>query len=257
VIKKNKKIKKIYQELESKELLTVTHLERLGVIGQARYHYANNGWLEKIGNGAYKMPGKVVSWQKAVIALQEQLDLSVHVGAKTVFQMAGKAHYLNQPRVYLFFPRNTRLPKWFQSSKFQDTDIKTYEGSVIPDGNLGVERVDGMLCSSHERAILEQISLIGKTEGFEETFKLLEGLTALRSKLLQKLLENCTSVKTKRIFLYCAETINYPWFVKLEPKKIDLGSGPRQIDKKGVYVSKYQIVVPILEDRSHEQERTV
>lgn len=254
MINKRENLKKLYHELDSKELLTVKYLEAIGISGQARYYYANHGWLEKIGNGAYKMPGKTVSWKRAVIALQEQLGLPVHLGAKTVFQLAGKSHYVNQPKLYLFSPHNTAIPKWLlNSNEFKESGFKFYEGNVIKDWQLGLERNQGVLCSSLERAILEQISLIGKSETFEETFKLMEGLTALRSKLLQPLLEACSSVKTKRIFLYFAEKINYPWFGKLKVDKIDLGSGPRQIDKNGVYVSKYKLIVPKLEDEWNER----
>ncbi|MFR9534110.1 MAG: type IV toxin-antitoxin system AbiEi family antitoxin domain-containing protein, partial [Rikenellaceae bacterium] len=69
-------------------------------------------------------------------------------------------------------------------------------------------------------------------------------LTTLRPKLLQQLLELCSSVKVKRLFLYMAEKSGHSWFRSLDLDKIDLGSGKRMIEKNGVYNSKYMITLP-------------
>lgn len=72
----------------------------------------------------------------------------------------------------------------------------------------------------------------------------LEGLTTLRPKLLHPLLEQCGSVKVKRLFLYMAEKAGHDWFKRLDTAKFDLGAGARTVTKGGVYVSRYGLTVP-------------
>ena len=56
---------------------------------------------------------------------------------------------------------------------------------------------------------------------------------------MQQLLENCTSVKVKRLFLYLAEKSDHEWVKFLNKEIIDLGKGKRSFAKKGVYVPQY------------------
>jgi tRNA-binding EMAP/Myf-like protein len=57
------------------------------------------------------------------------------------------------------------------------------------------------------------------------------------------LLENCNSIKVKRLFLFLAESYQHPWLKKINRAKIDLGQGKRVIVKGGKLDSKYQITV--------------
>lgn len=66
----------------------------------------------------------------------------------------------------------------------------------------------------------------------------------LRPKSVQELLENCSSIKVKRLFLYLAEKLKHPWLYFVDLFKVDLGSGKRSLVKNGVYVDKYKITVP-------------
>lgn len=72
----------------------------------------------------------------------------------------------------------------------------------------------------------------------------MEGLNNLRPNYIQTLLEQCSSVKVKRLFLYMAEKANHNWFNYIKIEKIDLGSGKRALLNDGVYIPKYNITVP-------------
>jgi hypothetical protein len=87
---------------------------------------------------------------------------------------------------------------------------------------------------------------VPKAESFEESFLLMEGLTTLRPKLVQELLEKCHSVKVKRLFMLLAERANHPWVKKLDLSKVDFGTGNRMLIKGGRVNKKYQISVPDL-----------
>ena len=77
-----------------------------------------------------------------------------------------------------------------------------------------------------------------------ECYELMEGLNNLRPNIVQQLLEECSSIKVKRLFLYMAEKAQHPWVRYVEMQKIDLGKGNRSLVENGIYVSKYQITVP-------------
>lgn len=71
----------------------------------------------------------------------------------------------------------------------------------------------------------------------------MEGLNNLRPSQVQALLEQCNSVKVKRLFLYLAEKSDHEWVHHLQLEKINLGKGKRSVVKGGAYNSKYQITV--------------
>ncbi|MHB8426104.1 MAG: type IV toxin-antitoxin system AbiEi family antitoxin domain-containing protein [Gammaproteobacteria bacterium] len=72
----------------------------------------------------------------------------------------------------------------------------------------------------------------------------MEGLTNLRPRLVQSLLEHCTSVKVKRVFMVLAEGCGHPWARKLDPMKIVFGKGKRVLVKGGRFDARYSISVP-------------
>ena len=77
-----------------------------------------------------------------------------------------------------------------------------------------------------------------------DLYYLMEMLTTLRPVLLQELLENCTSLKVKRLFLYMAEKSGHQWFSALDLSRIPIGKGKRSLVENGVFVPQYLISVP-------------
>ena len=63
--------------------------------------------------------------------------------------------------------------------------------------------------------------------------------------MLQSLLEHCSSVKVKRLFLHLAEKHNHAWFKSLDVTKVSLGSGKRVLVPGGRLDPKYLITVPV------------
>jgi len=98
--------------------------------------------------------------------------------------------------------------------------------------------------SAPERAMMELLYLVPGRESFSEASLLMEGLTTLRPQLVQSLLEQCRSVKVKRLFMFLAERHNHPWMKRLDLSKVDFGRGKRMIVKGGCFDAKYRITVP-------------
>ena len=70
---------------------------------------------------------------------------------------------------------------------------------------------------------ISQMKQAGKDAGYPdeiiEAYELLEGLNNLLPNRLQTLLEQCTSIKVKRMFLYMAEKLNHSWFSYINVRK--------------------------------------
>lgn len=230
-------------------VFTAKALKDHGIFKGDIAQYRKNKWLKAIGHGAYARVGDSPDWTGAVYALQHQLKLQVHVGGESALHMSGYGHFLPLSKmiVYLFSKSKTKLPKWFLEYDW-NVDIRFMTNSLFNPFDFARTKLDigayEIWGASPERAILEVLHLIPKQQDFRGGLLLLENLTTLRPKLLQSLLENCTSIKVKRLFFFLADYLNHPWFKKLSVSRINLGSGKREIIKNGKLDKKYKITVP-------------
>tara|TARA_R110001599_G_scaffold353581_2_gene594022 strand:+ start:2445 stop:3146 length:702 start_codon:yes stop_codon:yes gene_type:complete len=223
-------------------------LEHQGVSRNLQQYYVRSGWLEAIGRGAYARPGERVDWQSALEALQQQADLDVHVGGVTALTRRGYGHYLylDKERIQLFSIAGVSLPAWF-SKKDWGVKIEHIRTGFIPDRPdlKAIESTSrGLRQSVPERAIMECLYLAPKTMGLVECYQLMEGLANLRPHLVQVLLESCTSVKVKRLFLYLARKADHKWLSHVTLENVDLGKGDRSITPNGVFIKEFHISVP-------------
>ena len=71
--------------------------------------------------------------------------------------------------------------------------------------------------SAPERAIMEVLYDMGDDEhAFTHASELFEGLTSLRPNVVNALLQHCNSIKAKRLFLFMADQLSYPWISRIE-----------------------------------------
>ena len=91
---------------------------------------------------------------------------------------------------------------------------------------------------------MEMLYLVPGKVGFEDASLEMENLATLRPELVQSLLEKCSSIKVKRLFMYMAEKHGHSWLSDLNVSKIDTGKGKRMIVPKGRFDRKYMITVP-------------
>ncbi|MFO7830206.1 MAG: type IV toxin-antitoxin system AbiEi family antitoxin domain-containing protein [Bacteroidales bacterium] len=247
-MQKETKLKTLFKLLYPNNVLTSALLDSNGVSRHLRRYYQQSGWIEPIGRGAYKKPGDTIEWQAGVSALQNQLDIKVHVGALTALTLHGFSHYfrLSKETLYLFSPLQTRLPQWFMDYNWK-VNLFPKQTSFLPE-TTGVKELDikeiKVNVSTPERAILECLYLAPQHADLVECYQVIEGLVNLKPKLLNDLLSACNSIKVKRIFLYMAEKANHQWFQFLKLDNLDIGSGDRMITENGAYNSKYKIIIP-------------
>jgi hypothetical protein len=230
--------------------LSVDILKAQGFDSQLLARYKKSHWLESIGNGAYQRQGDKLDWLGGLAALQQQLKLEIHCGARTALDLQGYGHYVAfaARTVYLFGYPGQKLPKWFREYDWHVNVV--YKMTMLFPPEMEDSRVDfsvgdfSIRISSPERAAMEMLYYVPSEQGFDEAERMMESLLTLRPAIVQKLLETCNSVKVKRLFMYMAEKSGLPWVEKLDIGKVDLGKGDRTVVQGGRLHPKYRITVP-------------
>ena len=244
----DEKLKRLMSTLRPGAVCLPGWLEGKGISRDLQQYYVRSGWLVSIGRGAYARPGSSVEWQDGLEALQQQAELDIHVGGATALAEAGYEHYLSlgEERVQLFSPPRVSLPAWFVRANWQAHVVHTRTDFLV--GHVGVSDLGSTIHtlkqSAPERGMLECLYLTPKKMGLIECFQLMEGLVNLRPHVVQALLEGCSSVKVKRLFLYMASKACHQWLQYVALDKVDLGRGDRSISTGGAYIKEFQISVP-------------
>lgn len=231
-------------------IYTASWLQKQGIPSVLTKKYRDSQWIEAVGRGAMKRKGDKVDWTGGLWAIQKQLGLAIHAGGKTALELSGYGHFLNlgSQAITLFAAPSVKLPVWFKQYN-QELRIEYFTTNLFGRSpRLGLTSKDldyfSIQISTPERAIMEVLYLVPQQQSYEEAWLLAEGLATLRPNLVQKLLESCTRVKVKRLFMYIAEAQRHPWVKRLDLDRVDFGSGKRLIVKGGSLDPKYQIVVP-------------
>lgn len=241
------KLKNFLDQHQRGTVTLATWLAGIGISNDLLKKYRKSGWIESVGSGAFKRPGDNVGWQGGVYAIQHQAKLPIHVGATSALSMLGLSHYLrSEETVFLFSPRGTSLPRWFSSYPWGPT-IQHIKTSVLPE-KVGLvpseEKNFSIAISGPERAMFECLHLSPEKVDLIECYQIMEGLSNLRPKLVQELLEKCSSIKIKRLFLFMATKAQHQWLKFIDDKKIDLGTGDRSIVQGGAYNAAFHITIP-------------
>lgn len=246
---KETKLNRLLKKFPSGCVATQHWLKKHDIYRQLVEAYCKSGWLSKIGHGAYTHQNDDVSWTGGLYAIQQQLELPIHVGAKTALERKGLAHFLPMGGggVFLFGMSSVRLPKWFTEYDWKANIHYSMPKLFDPDAELGLTKEDlgqySIKISSPERAIMEVLHFVPQKESFESARQLMKGLTTLRPQLVQELLEKCQSVKIVRLFLFLAEECGHDWVEELDIGRINLGDGKRVIVKDGRLDPIYNITV--------------
>lgn len=241
------KIKKLLDIHVPGTVILASWLEKNGFSYDLQQRYKKSAWIESIGVGAFKRPNDIISWQGAVYSLQKQANLLVHVGGLTALSLLGYSHYIRTgiEKVYLFSELKIKLPAWFEKYPWSEP-VNHTRTSFLPTEKGFEESTHGAFpikIASPERAILECLYLTPDKQDLLETYQILSGLVNLRPELMQSLLNECKSVKVKRLFLYMLKKANHQWGQFLDLSTVNLGTGDRELVKNGIYDAEFHITV--------------
>lgn len=247
-LEKESKINQLLQTWPKDTPAQTFWLRELGYSDQLLAKYKKSKWIVPFETGAYKKPQGKITYLGAIHALQYQSGMTIHPAGPTSLMLLGKSHYLEmaQKQVFLMGEPEERLPSWFLKHDWDAIINYTTTSFLKPDmGVVDHEEANFKLrISGAARAMMECLYLSPKHQDLITCYELMEGLSNLRPKVVQELLESCSSVRVKRLFLYMAEKAGHSWFRFLKLDNIHLGSGKRSMVPSGIYITKYQITVP-------------
>jgi len=242
------KINLLLQQVPKNSLLLSSWMTKQNMSTKEQSLCVTSGWLSRLSQGVYYRAGDVPTLYAAISSYNKQLGKKCFVGASTALDLRGFSHFvaMGKPTAYLFTQTSQRLPSWLLNHSW-DMEVRYFTTKIFGLNFIGIEEMEvngvGLFVSSPERAFMECLHLVSTYYSMMDTYYVMEMLTTLRPKLVQQLLEVCTSVKVKRLFLYMAEKSKHPWFHAINLSKVDLGEGKRSIVKNGVYNNKYGITI--------------
>lgn len=270
------KINQLERELPEGLVVDSAWLEERHITSNLRAYYVKSGWLEQPVRGVYRKPRGELTWQQVVISLQTLLlrDPFI-VGGRTALELQGFAHYLSREvrDVHLYGPKP--LPGWLSKLNLSQRFIYHNSGRLFHNDPItfGVDslalnietgagrdlsKLQGgsitnvswghwdwpLTLSTPERAYLEMLDELPKHESFHQADMMIQGAANFSPRRLQKLLQDCTSIKVKRLFFFFADRHGHSWLHRIDKKEIDLGTGKRMLVKGGRLDPTYLITVP-------------
>ena len=250
------KLNQLQHQLPEGLLADAAWLEAHGYSSALRSQYVSAGWLESPARRVYRRSRAPLTWQQVIISLQTVLDYPLTIGGRTALEQQGYAHYLSADMrdIHIYGPKPP--PTWLDdlplTTKFRWHNSRRLfpDTAALPDDASSITvsadsyTAFAIRYASKERAILELLDELPEHESFHHAEAMMEGLSDLRPRHLQTLLEACASVKVKRLFLFFAERHSHAWLTKLDVSRINLGSGKRVLVKGGKLNAHFNITIP-------------
>ncbi len=212
--------------------LETAWLNAKGLSSKQVAQLAAAGWLQRIGHGTYVLPGDKLD-RDASLALLARGTPGLHVGSKTALAWRGVRHNIAaRERLSLWGDKPTTLPAWFtttfpagyQATHLFDAALTSATSlAPLPGGHPDV------WVSTPERALLELLSDVGKTQGLEEARHLVESARSLRMKVLDELFSHLTRIKVVRLAHAIATELDLPWADLAQSHSQRLGGGQRWV----------------------------
>lgn len=277
------KLNRLKHELPKGLLVDAAWLSQRGYSSSLRSHYLAAGWLVQPARGVFmRPPAKLGShnpeplrWELAIIVLQTLLDFPVIVGGRTALELQGYSHYLTREQTEVHLYGQKRPPSWLHKLPLQmrfifhksdrvfrndpiTRSLTNLSWNLQSGRGVSADSLHGhsltkqpwghwdwpLTLSTPERAVLELLDELPSRESFHQADKLMEGLANLSPRRMQMLLEDCRSVKVKRLFFFLAERHGHAWLRRIERARIDLGEGKRMLVRGGRLDPTYEITVP-------------
>ncbi len=232
-------------------------ISELGLGRHAIDNLVKSGQLKSLWKGVYARGNVQISWQGIVYALQAIEETDLIVGGLSALELRGFSHYLpvsaRKQTIHLY--GNDKLPKWVNELSPKIDFVRHTRNEIFSD--MGAEEsmrytspfawkegLGALNISNPERACMEMLQEVPDHISFEHADQLIQGMTTLSPRTLQKLLEAATSIKVKRLLLWFGKRQNYSWFSRLSTETVELGSGNRVVAKAGKLDREYKITIP-------------
>lgn len=151
--------------------------------------------------------GDTLNRDQCLLFLQGQKS-GLHVAGKIALACQGVRHNLSRREHLMLWgdDKRAKLPKWFVKqfpANYRSTTLFSAKATTS-----GIETpprlLEGVRISVPDRAVLEMLYEVGKSQDMEEARILFESVRCLRFEVMGELLSQCTSFKTVRLLLLWA-----------------------------------------------------
>lgn len=212
--------------------LSTQLLQDRGLTAKQVGRLAESGWLRRLGRGVYLLPGDELNRDATLAWLASQVP-GLHVAGKTALGWRGVRHNLAfKERIVLWGDASATLPAWLTtafSATYQATHL--FDDALAPD--LGLSPLPGgrsdVLVSVPERAMLELLSDVGRSQGIEEARHLVESVRLLRMDVLDTLMAHLKRIKVARLAHTFADDLGLPWAALARRHSERIGGGRRWV----------------------------
>jgi hypothetical protein len=261
---KSEKLNALLVSLGDRDLVSTAWLKGHGYSSSLVSRYIASGWLDSPARGVYQRRGGRLTWAGVVRALQEGDGLQLHVGGRFALVWHGHEHYLRlgeSETVTLYGAEN--LPGWVGKLPLKarvvlcgkspfDLDVPPFKAETTEEAlrAFALEWVDAdgdlgrVVFSTPERALLELCAGVSDASLVYEVDALMQGADTFRPQRVSMLLQHCTSIKAKRLFLALAERHQHAWLDHVALDGVYLGKGKRCLVPGGRLHPTYLITLP-------------
>lgn len=240
------KINRLLTESVPGGLLFSSWLRKNGYSSQLLKRYRDSEWLESLAHGVMFRRNDRLSAMSAVFCYNQQNGKNARIAAHSALKLHGFSHFvpMGKPKLMVCF-ESGNVEEWTKSDRF-DMTIVPFNTSIFKKPATQSYRKDALelLVSTPEQAFLECLHLVPEHYNYMDLYYIMEQLTALDPEKVQTALENTSSQRVKRMFLYMSEKAGHYWTDLINDKEIGLTTSKLQLVEKGVYVPKYKITVP-------------
>lgn len=240
------KINQLLTEAIPGGLLFAAWLRKKGYSAQLLKRYRDSGWLVGLSRGVMYRKNDNLSALAAVYSYNNQTCNKARIAAHSALELLGFNHYvpMGKPRLMVAFESGS-VDDWVRSDRYDMTIVPFHTGIFKKPATQYLDRNSlSIIISSPEQAFLECLHLVPDYYNYMDLYYIMEQLTSLDPEKVQTALENTSSQRIKRIFLYMAEKAGHYWFDMLDLNKFGLTTSKLKLVDNGVYISKYRITVP-------------
>ncbi len=201
-------IKSLQVSVQRGQPMDLAMLAAQGVSAFLAAKHARSGWLKRLSQGVYAFAGDTLNRDQCLLFLQGRIS-GLHVAGKTALAWQGVRHNLSAREQLVMWgdDKRAKLPPWFVEqfpASYRSTALFSAKANSAGIGTPP-DLLEGVRVSVPERAVLEMLCEVGKSQDMEEAKNLFESLRGLRFEVMGDLLSQCTSVKTVRLFLLWAK----------------------------------------------------
>jgi Transcriptional regulator, AbiEi antitoxin, Type IV TA system/Transcriptional regulator, AbiEi antitoxin N-terminal domain len=228
----NFSFKTLLTELPRGEPFSTADLVAKGASAFRASALARSGWLTRLAQGVYMLPGDTLTRDGALAFLSRHIP-GLHVGSKTALAWRGVLQNVAfRETLMLWGNRAQGLPDWFTqrfAAQYQATQLFD---ALLPAG-LGLAPLPTgraqVLVSAPERALLELLSDVGKNQSLAEARELVESLPNLREAVFNELLLHTSRIKVVRMAAILGQELQLPWAGIAKEHSQRIGGGQRWV----------------------------